>query len=135
MALIIALLVIWHCCWRRRSPPKLGDLAPLPDPRPGIGFCRIVESGPQKGRLKVAVINYGNADAPPSTTTVTFNSGETVELATPTIRAGESVELEPVEIPKGCFSPDCHFRIVVDSKNDVIESDKSNNTAEYFCLG
>jgi subtilase family serine protease len=83
----------------------------------------------------VAVINYGDADAPASTTTVTFSTGDAVDLATPPIRAGESVELEPVQLPKGCYAPDCHFRIVVDSKDQVTESDKGNNVAEHFCLG
>ncbi|MCP3952079.1 MAG: VWA domain-containing protein [Desulfobacterales bacterium] len=135
LGLILALLVLWYCCLRPKPVRKLANLAPLPDPRPGIGFCRLVASGPHKGRLKVAVVNYGEADAPASTTTVTFSTGDAVDLATPPIRAGESVELEPVEFPKGCFDPDCHFRIVVDSRNEVTESDKSNNVAEYFCLG
>jgi hypothetical protein len=135
LGLILALLVFWYCCFRPKPIRKLANLMPVPDPRPGIGFCRLVEAGPEKGKLLVTVRNYGDANAPASTTTVTFATGESEDLPTPPIRAGESVDLDPVDFPRGCFSPNCHFRIVADSKNVVTESDKVNNVVDSFCLG
>jgi hypothetical protein len=40
-----------------------------------------------------------------------------------------------VDIPHGCFDPDCAFRITVDINGEVLESNNSNNTADGVCLG
>jgi hypothetical protein len=118
---------------RRRRPTEegLADLIPVPDPRPGVGFCRLDD----RGRLLVTVKNQGTAGAPASTTTVDFAPGGAFDLPTPAIPAGGSVDLPPLSIPPSCFDPDCNFRITVDSKNQVVESDKGNNFASGMCLG
>jgi hypothetical protein len=65
------------------------------------------------------------------------DSGEkedVVTAQTPSLKPGASVELS-FRRPPGCFTPDCHFWIVVDSDGQVDESDESNNTAEGRCPG
>jgi len=114
----------------RMKKGGLPDLLPVPDPRPGVGFCRI---SPQ-GKLTVTVKNQGSADAAASTTTVSFSSGATVSQNTPAIAAGASVDLL-FDIPPDCFRPDCRFRITADSAGDVGESDEGNNTADGGCIG
>jgi len=118
---------------RRLRPAQVGlpDLIPVPDPRPGVGFCRLDE----QGRLLVRVKNQGTADAPASTTTVHFAPGGSFDLPTPAIPAGGTVDLPPLPIPGPCYNPDCNFRIVVDSKNEIVESDEGNNFASGLCLG
>lgn len=118
---------------RRRRPVEEGlpDLIPVPDPRRGVGFCRLDD----RGRLLVTVKNQGTGGAPPSTTTVEFVPGGAFDLPTPAIPVGGSVDLPPLSIPPSCFDPDCSFRIIVDSKNQVVESDKTNNFGSGTCLG
>jgi hypothetical protein len=111
--------------------PELPDLVPVPDPRPGVGFCRLDD----QGRLLVAVKNQGIADAPASTTTVQFTPGGSFDLPTPAIPAGGTVDLPPLPIPPSCFNPDCNFRIIADSKGQVVESDEGNNVASGTCIG
>ncbi|NIV14178.1 MAG: hypothetical protein GWN62_23765 [Aliifodinibius sp.] len=115
----------------KRPDVKLPDLIPVPDPEPGIGFCKL----DNQNRLIVTVKNQGDSDAPPSTTKVEFFPGGVVEIPTPLIPAGASVDLPPISFPAGCFVPDCHFKITVDWKNEIIESNKANNIASGFCLG
>lgn len=119
-----------------RVPPRrliagLPDLVPVPDPEPGIGFCRL----DNQGRLVVTVKNQGNAEAPASTTMVEFFPGGSFPLPTPPIPAGGSVNLPPLDMPAACYNPDCNFRITVDANNEIDESDKSNNSASGICLG
>lgn len=115
----------------RRSVVGLPDLVPVPDPEPGIGFCRLDD----QGRLLVTVRNQGAAGAPASTTRVHFSPGGSLDLPTPSIPAGASVTLPPLPIPGRCFNPDCDFRIIVDAKKEIIESDETNNVASGSCLG
>lgn len=115
--------------------PGRPDLVPVPDPRPGVGFCKLVKEGPDRGKLMVTIRNQGNADADASVTRVIFSPGGAVDIPTPPIGAGASVDLPPVAIPGVCFNPDCNFRIVVDADDQVAESDETNNTASGTCLG
>jgi subtilase family serine protease len=82
----------------------------------------------------VTVKNQGSADAGASTTTVAFAPGGTFSKPTPPIPAGASVDLA-FPIPSVCFDPDCSFRIIVDSANQVTESNEANNTASGTCIG
>jgi len=109
----------------------LPDLLPVPDPRPGIGFCKLDD----QGRLVVTVKNQGDADAAASTTVVEFFPGGSFSLPTPPIPAGGSVDLPPLDVPAACYNPDCNFRITVDANNEIEEADKSNNSASGSCLG
>jgi hypothetical protein len=112
----------------RRAQAGLPDLIPLPDPK--TGFCK----RDAKGNLIVTVKNQGSADAGASTTTVVFAPGGTFSKPTPPIPAGGSVNVS-FPIPGHCFDPDCSFRIIVDSSNQVTESNETNNTASGTCLG
>jgi hypothetical protein len=118
---------------RDRKPAAGGkpDLVPVPDPQPGIGFCRL----DARGRLVVTVKNQGNADAPASVTTVEFLPGGGVKIPTPAIPAGGSVELPPVSMPADCHKPECNFTIRVDSGGQVDESNEGNNTGSGSCIG
>ncbi|HLE24520.1 MAG TPA: CARDB domain-containing protein, partial [Thermodesulfobacteriota bacterium] len=94
-------------------------------------FCRIEQSGKL---LRVSVKNQGNADAGASKTTVTF-SNKALTLDTPAIPAGGSVDLL-FKVPANCFSPDCSFRITVDSINQVDElNNEGNNSVDGGCIG
>ena len=111
------------------------DLVPVPDPRPGHDFCKVVAEGPDKGKLVVTVKNQGNYKAPASTTTVEFSPGGPSQLATPPIPVSGTVDLQPLSIPAECFNADCDFKITVDSGNQIKESNEENNTANGVCLG
>jgi hypothetical protein len=114
----------------RRLEVGLPDLIPVPDPQPGVGFCRRDE----KGNLIVTVLNQGTAGAGPSVTEVDFGAFGVFSLPTPALAAGASVDLL-FPIPPGCFRPDCSFRITVDANSQVVESNEGNNFASGTCLG
>jgi hypothetical protein len=114
----------------RRQEVGLPDLVPVPDPQPGVGFCRRDD----QGRLIVTVRNQGTSGAGPSLTEVDFFAFGTVSLLTPPLGPGASVDLL-FPIPPGCFNPDCEFRITVDANNQVVESNEGNNFASGTCIG
>ena len=105
------------------GPP---DLIPAPDANGN--FCRL-----RDGKLIVTVRNQGAGAAGASTTRVDFGSGPQSQ-PTPALPAGGAVDLL-FEIPAGCFQPDCHFRIRVDSTDAVAESNEGNNAASGTCIG
>lgn len=109
------------------------DLIPS-NPKPDLGSAGFCHKDNQ-GRLLITVKNQGNDDAPASTTTVDFFSFGSFDLPTPPIPAGGSVTLPPVNIPTGCYNPDCNFKITIDSKSQVNESNESNNSVSSNCLG
>ncbi|HSE83762.1 MAG TPA: CARDB domain-containing protein [Thermodesulfobacteriota bacterium] len=111
---------------------RVPDLVPFsPSGNSAAAFCRMEEGGKL---LRVSVKNQGNADAGISKTTVMF--GDTpVTVDTPAIPAGGSVDLL-FKVPANCFSPDCSFRITVDSDNQVDESNnEGNNSVGGGCIG
>lgn len=114
---------------RRMSPQGLADLIPVPSPNPSINFC--IRNGL---KLTVTVRNQGTGDAPASVTRVDFSPGGVVSVPTPAIPAGGQVDVI-VQIPAGCFSPDCNFRITVDSAAQISESNEGNNNGSGSCLG
>ena len=91
-------------------------------------FCRIEQGGT---RLRVSVKNQGNANAGISKTTIVFSNTSST-LDTPAIPAGGSVDLL-FNVPIGCSSLNCSFRITVDSVNQVDESNEGNNSASGSC--
>jgi hypothetical protein len=111
------------------------DLKPDPDTRPGFGFCRQMETGPDKGKLIVVVKNVGKEASPASVTKVAFSPGGTVDLPTPAVAPGASTQLGPIEFPASCHNPDCNFRIDVDAESTIKESNESNNTGDGHCIG
>jgi hypothetical protein len=102
------------------------DLVPIPDANGD--FCKLRDD-----MLVVTVRSQGTAAAGTSTTEVAFRGG-TVTQPTPALAPGASTDLL-FQIPAGCFSPDCSFRITVDSISVVMESNEANNVAEGSCLG
>lgn len=110
--------------------PDLVPFSPLgKDP---IAFCRIEQNGTL---LRVTVRNQGNGNAGASKTTVFFGNGPVITLDTPPVAAGGSVDLL-FTVPANCFSPDCSFRITVDSENQVNEfANEGNNSVGGGCLG
>jgi hypothetical protein len=86
-------------------------------------------------RLIVSVRNQGPASAGPSITRVDFNPGGSFDLATPPVPPGAAVDLPPLRVPANCFSPNCQFRITVDSASGVYESNAQNNSANGTCTG
>jgi hypothetical protein len=109
--------------------PDLVPFSPLgTDP---LAFCRM-EQDPNL--LRVTVKNQGNGNAAASKTTVSFGTGP-VTVDTPPIPAGGSVDLL-FSVPANCFSPDCSFRITVDSDNQVNEfNNEGNNSVNGGCIG
>jgi CARDB len=116
---------------RGGKAPGRPDLTPVPDPRPGVGFCRRGNDG----GLIVKVKNAGTGNAGPSKVTVEFTPGGSVSQVAPTIGANTSLDVAPFPVPGACFNPDCHFKIAVDSANQIDESDEGNNEAQGVCIG
>lgn len=98
------------------------DLIPLP----AAGFCR--DAG-----VVVTLRNQGPSDARSSVTTITFAGADSVQVATSSVEGGRITTLPPVAIPTACYAPNCFFQVIVDSNDDVDESDEGNNTAEVTC--
>jgi len=109
------------------------DLIPS-NPKPDLGSAGFCYKDSQ-GRLLIIVKNQGDTDAPASTTTVDFFNFGSFDLTTPPIPAGGSVTLPALNIPVGCYNPDCNFKITVDSKNQINESNESNNQVSSNCIG
>lgn len=111
------------------TAPDLVPFSPLgADPS---AFCRMEQNGKL---LRVTVRNQGTGGAGASKTAVFFRTGP-VTLDTPPIPAGGSVDLL-FNVPANCFSPDCSFRITVDSEDQVNEfTGETNNAASGGCLG
>ena len=94
------------------------------------GFCRRSDSD-----LTVRVRNQANPDAlQQSSTVVVFSPGGPKTASTMAIPGG-SFDDVTVQIPSGCFNPDCDFTITVDANNDVAEAAEGNNEAEGICIG
>jgi subtilase family serine protease len=87
----------------------------------------------QDGKL-VTVKNQGLGHAQGSTTQVDFFAHGQVSVPTPSLGPNASTDLL-VDIPPGCFDPDCNFRITVDVDGVVAESNEGNNIADGICLG
>lgn len=107
----------------------LPDLVPLKYLK---NFCNL----DVQCRLVVTVKNQGFAAAPQSTTRVIFfepGDGSTVDIPTPGIPPLEQVDLDPIPIPitsKGYAL----FTVIVNAKNEILESDKGNNTVHGACI-
>ncbi len=109
------------------------DLVPVgkPDLSGPPGFCKL----DKQKKLIVTIKNGGTGNAVASNTTVEFLPGGSFPLSTPAIAAGGMIDLTPLDIPAGCFSPDCKFKITVDANNQIKESSETNNSADGSCLG
>ncbi len=115
------------CERRTDTHQELPDLVPVPDQFGS--FCRM-----RDGKLLVTVKNQGAGPAGPSTTEVEFFGHGTVSKPTMALAPNAATDLL-FDIPPGCFSADCAFRITVDAQNAVTESNEGNNTANGICIG
>jgi hypothetical protein len=136
----LVMVLALAACARTASPPvrqpARADLVPMnrvTGQAPGP-FCN-VDRRTAVPKLIVSVRNQGHADAPPSTTTVSFSPGGVFQLPTPAVPAGGAVDLPPLNVPMACFNPNCEFKITVDSANTVNESNAGNNSAQGKCNG
>ena len=104
------------------------DLWPDPGPEQS-GFCKR-----NQGNLVVTVRSVGPAQAPlaPFYVKVEFTPGGAFEKQVERLVPGSTADVQ-FAIPPGCFNPDCKFKITVDSKNSIRESDERNNVAEGRC--
>lgn len=106
----------------------------MPEPRPNATEGREAFCERDGNELVVRIKNNGTEAAPASTTRVTFEGNNTMELPTPQIPANGMVEVK-FAIPSGCHNPDCDFTITVDAQAQVQEGNETNNTAEGRCIG
>jgi len=95
-------------------------------------------------KLKITVKNQGKTASQPCSTSVTFwvtvpntstSEPKTIDIPTPAIAPGQSVEIGPADMPPTCYRPDCTFKIVVDSKNQIDELNENNNIMSGLCMG
>jgi hypothetical protein len=142
---LAALLLLAACGGSGNSNPP-GDLN-FPDlvvaQNPGApGFYYDYDSNTTE--VLVWVYNQGSNIAPSSVVSITFRNGAgavlgTADSTSPTgaLAAGElSGPLRvPVVDPGQCFQPNCSMEIIVDSKDDVVESREDNNTRLDSILG
>lgn len=86
------------------------------------------------GRLIVDVRNDGNDDAPQSHVSVVFE-GQKALTFTKTVGAVPSGETRILKFdrPTHCLTSSCSFTITVDSRNEVKESNETNNTRSGVC--
>ena len=113
--------------------PDLIPVKPFPEfPGPN-GFCN--RDG---NKLTVTVKNQGKNNSNSSVTSVDFVTSAglvAVDKPTPALGIGESKDLI-FEIPRGCFGGgNCSFKIIVDSQNQIEESEDINNNAAGLCIG
>jgi len=112
------------------SLARKADLVPVRDET--NGYCVFNK----RGQLVITVNNQGNSASPASTTRVDFASGSvgsSIEI-TQALASNESSDVI-FDIPVGCSSGDCRFKISVDSSDQVDEFTESNNTADGICIG
>lgn len=119
-------IATWGCQAASGVAALLDDGEPDLIPLPIAGFCR-------DGSVVVTLRNQGPSDADSSTTTVTFAGAGSVQLPTPGIEGGRIASLPPLTIPAECFAPNCFFQVIVDSNNDIDESDETNNSVDETC--
>jgi len=68
-------------------------------------------------------------------TRVSFGSQSNIDVPTPALAPGEVRALAPIDIPMGCFNPDCSFSIVLDFYDVIGEINKNNNSVIGNCIG
>ena len=85
-----------------------------------------------EGRLLITIHNRGKKTAKATTTQVEFGSLPPIRLPTRPVPPGDSQTVS-YRVPEECFRPACRFRITVDARGEVTESDETNNVAEGSC--
>ncbi len=135
--LILVTIAVLSGCVNGGSPPTGPDLVPVKAPG-NPTFCQ----RDQTGSLQIYVKNQGNVEAASSEVEVEFSMapGQKQKVraqgATGPLKAGETTTSSiNVDIPKGCFNPDCGFTIMVDILDNVKETNENNNLVEGVCIG
>ena len=115
------------------------DLLPLGLPAV-VGPAAYCRKTPDGTALQVVVYNQGGAPAGASTTRVTFATASgplKVDMATPALTGPGGSNTLQFEIPVNCTGSSdlsCDFAIGVDALNQLVESNKSNNTVAGTCV-
>jgi len=123
------------CLWLTAASPALAQtLMVRPDLWPDSGSPQSPFCKRNQGNLVVTVKSVGPATAPlaPFYVKVEFKPGGPFEKQVDRVIPGSTADVQ-FAIPPGCFNPDCKFTITVDSRNNIRESDKSNNVANGRC--
>lgn len=126
LSCFVVLLALTACSVGPQMIVDAPDLVPVADMAGTL--CRL-----RDGRLLVTVRNQGASTAGASAVEVVFGGAGTVTKVAPELVSGASIELL-FDIPPHCFSPDCSFRITVNSTSTVQESNETNNVASGLCL-
>lgn len=85
-------------------------------------------------RVAVAVLNTGKGPAKATTTELSFSGAAPVRLPTRPIEAG-GVASVSYRVPDRCVPTSCSVTVTVDAKDEVRETDETNNSAERNCGG
>jgi hypothetical protein len=123
------------CLWLTAASPALAQtLMVRPDLWPDSGSPQAPFCKRNQGNLVVTAKSVGPATAPlaPFYVKVEFKPGGAFEKQVDCVIPGSTADVQ-FAIPPGCFNPDCNFTITVDSRNNIRESDKSNNVANGRC--
>jgi hypothetical protein len=112
---------------------KLPDLVPGGQYSDPYYFCAM----DNQNQLVILVKNQGNSDAPASAARIEFLGSNFVNLTIPPVPQNTTVPLQPISIPKACYQSfnnyDCNFNIVLDTNNQVTESNENNNIGKGKC--
>ncbi len=104
------------------------DLGPVATGSGVSAYCRIDE----KKQLVISISNQGEGLIRATSTLLQFGSGPQIVLPTRPIAVG-AVETVRFPMPRACRSDGCRFRIMLDGRNEVDETDESNNVVEGEC--
>ncbi len=133
--LVILILLVFTGIFLLSGCTPKADLIPV-NPNGLAGFCDLVNSSVATyygSELRVNIKNQGDSPAESSYVLVDWGFANTIEPV-PAIPAGNTVSIL-IEIPQGCFNPDCGFTIIVDYNDDVNESNEMNNSQIGNCIG
>lgn len=120
----------------------LPPVVALPDLLPLLTKPAYCDRNPAGTTLTVTVYNTTSVAVGCSVLRVEFFTTTGTVIIEKEVTAVPAFGLVPVtfDIPAGCFSPDCGFRITVNNSNcpgklKVIESKRANNTVTGNCVG
>ncbi|MEE8585871.1 MAG: hypothetical protein V3T83_13570 [Acidobacteriota bacterium] len=85
-----------------------------------------------EGRLVVRIVNQGNRMSIATTTLVQFGTRPPIVLPTHPVLPGQWVEVR-LRPDDSCLQGGCRFTIQADARQEVAESDESNNLVTGRC--
>ncbi len=129
--LAVVALAVSAACSGPAGRDRPADLVPVSTRTDlaSLGFCDTADNV----MLSVTVANTGEIAAE-ATLVIVFEPPEIRAARMGSIGAGLS-GTATLQMPPGCFNPDCDFEIFVDPLGDVAESDEGNNHTTGRCIG